>query len=175
MLILRTSASFALTFALERVDRAGRMLSSIVIYTIEVLAMTYLSARAAFFDQAQGLRAIVRVISAQIYFTGWEAMPLVTVLALACGGIVVMQAFRRPAAKVACQSGGMVRSSAVRMAWRGRSRNLRPRESGTDCGRTGSGPSFDTAQAAVCSGQSWKNSRRAAVGSTLNDSRSSAR
>lgn len=85
-------ASAAFGFALDRVDGAGRSVIAVARYTVEVFLMTYLSVRAAIFDQAQGLRAVVRVISAQIYFTGWEAMPLVTALALACGGIVVMQA-----------------------------------------------------------------------------------
>ncbi|MCB0342491.1 MAG: ABC transporter permease [Pseudobdellovibrionaceae bacterium] len=53
--------------------------------------MIYLSVRAAFVDQAQGMRTIFSVISAQIYFTGFQAMPIVTSLALASGGIVIMQ------------------------------------------------------------------------------------
>lgn len=31
------------------------------------------------------------VVSAQIYFTGWQAMPIITVLALSAGSIVIMQ------------------------------------------------------------------------------------
>jgi len=53
--------------------------------------MVYLSVRAAFIDQAQGMRDIVRVVSMQIYFTGYQAMPLITVLALATGSVVIMQ------------------------------------------------------------------------------------
>jgi len=53
--------------------------------------MIYLSFRAAFYDQAQGLRTVCGVVSAQIYFTGWQAMPLITVLALATGGIIILQ------------------------------------------------------------------------------------
>jgi phospholipid/cholesterol/gamma-HCH transport system permease protein len=78
--------------ALGAIDKVGHRVVSMVFYTFEVLSMTYLAGRAAFFDQSQGLRAVFRVVSAQIYFTGWQAMPLVTVLALAAGGIVVMQA-----------------------------------------------------------------------------------
>lgn len=54
--------------------------------------MIYLSIRAAFFDQAQGLRSVFTVVSAQIYFTGFQALPLISVLALACGSIVILQA-----------------------------------------------------------------------------------
>lgn len=54
--------------------------------------MIYLSIRAAFFDQEQGLRTVFSVVSAQIYFTGFQALPLISVLALACGSIVILQA-----------------------------------------------------------------------------------
>jgi phospholipid/cholesterol/gamma-HCH transport system permease protein len=60
-------------------------------YTIEVFLMIYLSFRAAFFDQAQGLRSVFSVVSAQIYFTGFQALPLISVLALASGSIVILQ------------------------------------------------------------------------------------
>lgn len=53
--------------------------------------MVYLSLRATLLDQAQGLRTIFSVISSQIYFTGFQALPLITVLALASGGIVILQ------------------------------------------------------------------------------------
>lgn len=53
--------------------------------------MVYLSIRAAFFDHSQGWRTIFGVISAQIYFTGWQALPLISVLAVATGAIVVLQ------------------------------------------------------------------------------------
>jgi ABC-type transport system involved in resistance to organic solvents, permease component len=54
--------------------------------------MMYLSLRATILDQAQGFRQIVGVISAQIYFTGFQALPLVTVLALATGSVLILQA-----------------------------------------------------------------------------------
>ncbi len=60
-------------------------------YTLEVILMIYLSLRAAFFDQAQGLRTVFSVVSAQIYFTGFQALPLISVLALASGSIVILQ------------------------------------------------------------------------------------
>ncbi|MBC7370268.1 MAG: ABC transporter permease [Bdellovibrionaceae bacterium] len=53
--------------------------------------MVYLSIRATILDQAQGMRTIVSVISAQIYFTGWQALPLISVLALATGSVLVLQ------------------------------------------------------------------------------------
>lgn len=70
----------------------GRKVMAPVEYTAEVFLMIYLSFRAAFFDQAQGLRTILTVVSAQIYFTGFQALPLISVLALASGSIVILQA-----------------------------------------------------------------------------------
>ena len=76
---------------LARIDDIGRRVVAVIGYTIHVWQMVYLSVRAAVFDQSQGLRTIFSVVSAQIYFTGWQAMPLVTVLALATGGISILQ------------------------------------------------------------------------------------
>lgn len=70
----------------------GRRITSPIEYTLEVFLMIYLSLRAAFFDQAQGLRSVFAVVSAQIYFTGFQALPLISVLALASGSIVILQA-----------------------------------------------------------------------------------
>jgi phospholipid/cholesterol/gamma-HCH transport system permease protein len=60
-------------------------------YTAEILLMVYLSLRATLLDQAQGMRTIFGVVSAQIYFTGWQALPLISMLALASGGVVILQ------------------------------------------------------------------------------------
>ena len=60
-------------------------------YTAEVLLMVYLSVRATLRDQAQGMRTIFGVVSSQIYFTGWQALPLISMLALGAGGVVILQ------------------------------------------------------------------------------------
>ncbi len=78
-------------FVLERIDGLGRWFTNLVTYTRDLLMMIYLSMRAAFFDESQGLRAVFSVISAQIYFTGWQAIPIISVLAIASGSIVIMQ------------------------------------------------------------------------------------
>jgi phospholipid/cholesterol/gamma-HCH transport system permease protein len=70
----------------------GRRVLAPVEYTLEVLLMIYLSFRAALLDQAQGLRTVVSVVSAQIYFTGFQALPLISVLGLASGSLVILQA-----------------------------------------------------------------------------------
>jgi phospholipid/cholesterol/gamma-HCH transport system permease protein len=74
-----------------QIDSLGRFVTRNVEYTLRVLLMVYLSLRATLLDRAQGFRQIVGVISAQIYFTGWQALPLITVLALGTGGVLILQ------------------------------------------------------------------------------------
>ncbi|MEN0057941.1 MAG: ABC transporter permease [Bdellovibrio sp.] len=73
------------------IDLLGRFVTQNVEYTFRVFLMAYLSLRATILDKSQGFRQIVEVISAQIYFTGWQALPLVSVLALGVGGVLIMQ------------------------------------------------------------------------------------
>jgi len=74
-----------------QVDSLGRNVTKNIEYTIRVLLMVYLSFRAAVADQAQSFRTIFGVVSSQIYFTGWQAVPLISVLALGAGGVVILQ------------------------------------------------------------------------------------
>lgn len=75
----------------DRIDSLGRFVTLNLEYTARVLLMVYLSLRAAILDQAQGFRTIVGVIAAQVYFTGWQALPLITTLALTTGSILILQ------------------------------------------------------------------------------------
>lgn len=79
--------------AFEQIDSLGRKFISIFVYTWQVLLMVYLSVRAAVFDQAQGLRTVFTVVSSQVYFTGFQALPLISVLAIATGAICVLETF----------------------------------------------------------------------------------
>lgn len=79
-------------YFLEPIDSLGRGTVRNLEYTVRVLLMAYLSIRATVVDQAQGFRTIFSVISAQIYFTGFQALPLISVLALASGSLVILQA-----------------------------------------------------------------------------------
>lgn len=81
-----------MNYILDQVDNLGRFFTRNTEYTLRVLLMVYLSLRATILDQAQGFRTIVSVISAQIYFTGWQALPLITVLSLTTGSILLLQA-----------------------------------------------------------------------------------
>ena len=78
-------------FLINQVDNVGRKFLSWFFYTYQVFLMSYLSVRSAIFDQAQGLRTVMSVVSTQIYFTGWQALPLITVLSVASGSIIIMQ------------------------------------------------------------------------------------
>ncbi len=75
----------------DSIERLGRYVVQQFLYTGRVLALVYLTFRTAAVDQAQGFRTILSVISAQIYFTGWQALPLISMLALASGSLVIMQ------------------------------------------------------------------------------------
>lgn len=57
----------------------------------QVVMMVYLSFRATFRDQTQGLRTLVGVVSAQIYFTGVQALPLTAVLSFFMGALISFQ------------------------------------------------------------------------------------
>jgi phospholipid/cholesterol/gamma-HCH transport system permease protein len=77
--------------SLNSLESMGRWALAPIEYTLEVFLMIYLSFRAAFFDNSQGLGSVFSVVSAQIYFTGYQALPLISVLALASGSIVILQ------------------------------------------------------------------------------------
>ncbi len=76
---------------IARVDGLGRFLTSNIDYTLRIFLMVYLSLRATVLDQAQGLRTIFGVIAAQVYFTGWQALPIISALALATGSVLIIQ------------------------------------------------------------------------------------
>lgn len=80
-----------MTSLLAQIDSLGRFVTKNLEYTARVLLMVYLSLRATALDKAQGFRQIVGVISAQIYFTGFQALPLISVLALGVGSIMILQ------------------------------------------------------------------------------------
>ena len=82
-----------LEIAFGQIDLVGRRFISIFTYTTQVLLMVYLSVRAAVYDQAQGLRTVLSVVSSQVYFTGFQALPLISVLAVATGAICVLETY----------------------------------------------------------------------------------
>ena len=75
----------------HKVDRWGQAFVKPFNYTYYVVQMIYLAFRAGVMDRSQGIRSIFSVVSGQIYFTGWQALPLISVLALVSGSIVILQ------------------------------------------------------------------------------------
>lgn len=80
-----------MTYLLGQIDGLGRSFTNHLVYTAKVLQMVYLTIRATVVDQAQGFRTIFGVVSAQIYFTGFQAMSLISFLAVGVGAVVILQ------------------------------------------------------------------------------------
>ncbi|MCB0377205.1 MAG: ABC transporter permease [Bdellovibrionales bacterium] len=74
------------------VDRIGHQVAQNLNYTYELFLLSYLSFRSTLTSEFQGWRTLFGVISAQIYFTGWQAMPLISFLAFGSGALVALQA-----------------------------------------------------------------------------------
>lgn len=75
----------------SKIDALGKFVTENIEYSFRVFMMVYLSLRATFLDQAQGIRQIIGVVLMQIYFTGWQALPLISVIGLATGSILILQ------------------------------------------------------------------------------------
>jgi phospholipid/cholesterol/gamma-HCH transport system permease protein len=71
--------------------RKGQVVTSNISYTIKVFTMVYLAFRSLLIDRSQSFRTILSVVLSQIYFTGWQAMPLISILALASGTMIILQ------------------------------------------------------------------------------------
>ncbi len=84
---------------LRKADDIGAKTFDFFRYLGALGLMIYLSVRSTFFGVAEGhshvkiyeLRQVFSVVSSQIYFTGWQALPMISVLALASGGIAILQ------------------------------------------------------------------------------------
>lgn len=75
----------------QSIDKIGRYAIKRVDYTLRIFLLGYHSLRSFFLDQAQSVRSQISVVAAQIYFTGYQALPLITVLGLATGTVLIMQ------------------------------------------------------------------------------------
>jgi phospholipid/cholesterol/gamma-HCH transport system permease protein len=87
---------------IRQADTIGNGIFDLARYIRSLGLLVYLSVRSTFFASLlapkesglstfHGFRQVFSVVSAQIYFTGWQAMPLISVLALAAGGVSIMQ------------------------------------------------------------------------------------
>jgi phospholipid/cholesterol/gamma-HCH transport system permease protein len=73
------------------VDQIGSKIFYNIQYTYQLFLLTYLSFRSTLIGKTQGWRTLYGVISAQIYFTGWQAMPLIAFLGTGAGALVALQ------------------------------------------------------------------------------------
>jgi phospholipid/cholesterol/gamma-HCH transport system permease protein len=77
---------------LRTIDRAGHPVIRAAEYTLSAVLMAYMAFRIVITGQPQKLRTLFAVVGSQIYFTGWEALPLMSLLAVASGSVVIVQA-----------------------------------------------------------------------------------
>jgi phospholipid/cholesterol/gamma-HCH transport system permease protein len=80
------------SWVIHAADRRGAVVIGFLRQQLEIFQMVYVSMRTAIFHERQGFRSIFSVVLAQIYYTGWQALPLVSGLALAIGGVVILNA-----------------------------------------------------------------------------------
>lgn len=76
---------------LQTIDNVGKSVLEGVRYLQNMLVFVYLSLRSTLKLRASNLRPIFYTLVSQIYFTGNQALPLVTFIALATGTIIVLQ------------------------------------------------------------------------------------
>lgn len=74
----------------QNLARLGRPVTSLVAYAVNLVLMVYLGFRSALVEQKRGMSVVKRVLAAQIYFTGVQALPLIGVIALATGGLIIL-------------------------------------------------------------------------------------
>lgn len=75
---------------LRLVENIGRPAAEFYLTAQELLAMAAVVARAFFHAPARARLMIRRITAAQIVFTGWGAIPILGVLALAAGAIIIL-------------------------------------------------------------------------------------
>lgn len=72
------------------VENVGRPTANYFLTAQELLSFTAMSVRAFFHAPPRARHLIRQITAAQIFFTGWGAMPVLCVLALAAGGIIIL-------------------------------------------------------------------------------------
>ncbi|MDZ4678363.1 MAG: ABC transporter permease [Oligoflexia bacterium] len=79
-------------FILDLADNIGNRIGSVVRYTLQTWTMVYVSFRSVIINRKHNsFREIFKVISTQIYFTGFQALPLISMLALIAGTLIIIQ------------------------------------------------------------------------------------
>ena len=79
--------------ALRMSDYLGHRLVDVFRYAASITNLVTESISSAWTDKKhQSFSEILRVVAAQIYFTGFQALPIISVLALVAGSLIVIQA-----------------------------------------------------------------------------------
>lgn len=75
----------------KTVDSYGKNFVSLFTAAVELFFLSYFSVKSIMLNKAENFRSIISVLSAQVYFTGVQALPLISILALATGVIFLFQ------------------------------------------------------------------------------------
>lgn len=74
----------------QTIDNAGKPIINFARYILELTQMVYLAFRSISQESIRARRMVRQVLGAQIFFTGWGAMPVASVLAVATGSVIVL-------------------------------------------------------------------------------------
>ncbi|PIE36940.1 MAG: ABC transporter permease [Gammaproteobacteria bacterium] len=74
------------------VDVLGRALMSHIYLLIDIFALAWLALRSAWLEKPNSSRSILGEVLHQVYFTGWQAMPIIFALGLLTGSAAILQA-----------------------------------------------------------------------------------
>lgn len=75
----------------KTVDSYGKNLITLFTSAAELFFLIYFSVKSIFLNKSENFRSIVAVLSAQVYFTGVQALPLISILALVTGVVFLFQ------------------------------------------------------------------------------------
>jgi len=71
-------------------ENAGRPFVRWILFVVSVLGLVLESLHSFAKESRQARRAIGQILGAQIYFTGWQAMPIISLLALVTGSVIIL-------------------------------------------------------------------------------------
>jgi phospholipid/cholesterol/gamma-HCH transport system permease protein len=72
-------------------DSVGHRVVSYLRYSGELFLLFYWTMKTACLQKKQGLRSVISVLSSQVYFTGVQALPLISIIAFLTGSVIVIQ------------------------------------------------------------------------------------
>lgn len=74
-------------------DYLGKNFVGVIVGLIDLFLFNYFSLRSVFLNKVENFLSITKVIAAQIYFTGFQALPLIFILSLSIGSLFIIQGF----------------------------------------------------------------------------------